>query len=93
MWLQGTVILMGMVGLTLHVMPESPEVNMHELKKHISEVKHVRQVSEKPIGFGLVALKVLIVLQDSTGGTDMIEKSISEISGVASVDTEDVTLL
>ena len=84
---------MGQVAITLKVMPESPEVDIGRLKEEIRNSVDVKEIREEPIGFGLVALKVLIVLQDSTGGTDMIEKSISEISGVASVDTEDVTLL
>ena len=84
---------MGQVAITLKVMPESPEVDIGRLKEDIRNSVDVKEIREEPIGFGLVALKVLIVLQDSTGGTDMIEKSISEISGVASVDTEDVTLL
>ncbi|MBI2233164.1 MAG: elongation factor 1-beta [Candidatus Aenigmarchaeota archaeon] len=84
---------MGQVAITLKVMPESPEVDIGKLKEEIRNSVDVKEIREEPIGFGLVALKVLIVLQDSTGGTDMIEKSISEISGVASVDTEDVTLL
>lgn len=84
---------MGQVAITLKVMPESPEVDINRLKEEIRNSVDVKEIREEPIGFGLVALKVLIVLQDSTGGTDMIEKSISEISGVASVDTEDVTLL
>ena len=85
--------MMGQVAITLKVMPESPEVDIGRLKEEIRNSVDVKEIREEPIGFGLVALKVLIVLQDSTGGTDMIEKSISEISGVASVDTEDVTLL
>ena len=84
---------MGQVAITLKVMPESPEVDIGRLKEEIRNSVDVKEIREEPIGFGLVALKVLIVLQDSTGGTDMIEKSISEISGVASVNTEDVTLL
>ena len=83
---------MGMVGLTLHVMPESPEVNMHDLKKHISEVKHVRQVSEKPIGFGLVKLDVLLVFDDKAGAGDSEDK-IRAIHGVGSVESGDVTLI
>ena len=85
--------MMGQVAITLKVMPESPEVDIGRLKEEIRNSVDVKEIKEEPIGFGLVALKVLIVLQDSTGGTDMIEKLISEISGVASVNTEDVTLL
>ena len=92
MRLQGTVIIIGMVGLTLHVMPESTDINIHDLKKHIEQVKHVKQVSEKPIGFGLVKLDVLLVFDDKAGAGDSEDK-IRAIHGVGSVEPGDVTLI
>ena len=58
---------MGMVGLTLHVMPEDAESNIHDIKKHITSIHGVRQVIEKPIGFGLMMLDVLLVFDDKVG--------------------------
>jgi elongation factor 1-beta len=83
---------MGMVGLTLHVMPETPEVDLHALKKHIEQVQHVRQITEKPIGFGLVQLNVLLVFDDKKGAGDSEEK-IRSIHGVGSVESGDVSLI
>jgi translation elongation factor aEF-1 beta len=83
---------MGMVGLTLHIMPESTDVNLHDLKSHIEKVEHVRQISEKPIGFGLVMLDVLLVFDDKAGAGSAEEK-IKAIHGVGSVETGDVTLI
>lgn len=84
---------MGQVAVTFKVMPESPEVPVSQLKKEIKDRVDAQDIKEEPIGFGLVALKVLVVLPDAAGGTDTIEKELSKIKGVASVETEDVTLL
>ena len=84
---------MGQVAITLRVMPESPQVDIKKLRHHIEKALDVQQIKEEPIGFGLVALKVLVVMPDSKGGTDAIEKELSSIEGVASVETEDVTLV
>ena len=90
---------MGNVAVTLKVMPSSPEVDLAVLKKRIEDIfnKHheakLQQINEKPIGFGLVALQVLITLPDSAGGTEGIEQAIEAIEDVASVESEDVTLI
>ncbi|MBI2578669.1 MAG: elongation factor 1-beta [Candidatus Aenigmarchaeota archaeon] len=90
---------MGNVAVTLKIMPESPEVDMAGLRKKIEQLfeefheAKLQQISEMPIGFGLAALQVLLVLPDTAGGSDAIEKAISAIEGVASVESEGVTLI
>lgn len=84
---------MGQVAVTLKVMPDSPAVDIPKLKRLIENRIDAQEIREEPIGFGLVALKVLVVLPDASGGTDRIEKELSGIEGIASVETEDVTLL
>lgn len=84
---------MGRVAVTLKVMPKSPDTDIERIKKEIRGSIEVQEIKEEPIGFGLVALRVLVVLADASGGTDSVEKAISGIEGVASVETEDVTLL
>lgn len=84
---------MGNVAITLKVMPASPDVDIAEIKSGIQNMVEAQEIREEPIGFGLTALKVLIVVPDSSGGTDEIEKKIASVAGVASVETEDVTLL
>lgn len=83
---------MGQVALTLRVMPESPEVDLNELKEKIEVVADVRQIIEKPIAFGLVMLEVLLVFDDKVGASD-IEDRIRSIEGVGSVESGDVTLI
>lgn len=90
---------MGNVAITLKVMPESPQSDLQQIRKSIEQLfeefheAKLQKIYEKPIGFGLVALQVLIVMPDSAGGTDDLEKAISGIEGVGSVESEGVTLI
>lgn len=88
---------MGLVAVTLRIMPESPDVDLKRIEKDIENIakKHgveLKSTAIKPIGFGLSALEILLVVPDS-GGTDRIEQDISGIEGVESVEAGDVTLL
>ena len=88
---------MGTVAITLKVMPSSPDIDIEKMKEEIknkisSDVK-LEQINEKPVAFGLKYLEVLISMPDTSGGTDKIEQSISEVEGVESVSTENVTLI
>ena len=92
MRIQGAVMLVGQVALTMKVMPDGPEVDINGLKKRIESVGDVRQIIEKPIGFGLVLLEVLLVFDDKVGGGDF-EAKIRELKGVGSVEAGDITLI
>ncbi|HWQ67436.1 MAG TPA: elongation factor 1-beta [Methanospirillum sp.] len=74
---------MGDVALIIKVMPESPEVDREEIKKQIrATLPRVQDIQEEPIGFGLVALKVVAVVPDAEGQTDAAEAAINAIAGV-----------
>ena len=84
---------MGSVAVILRVMPESPEINIEELKKALKQkIPSIQEMKEEPIGFGLKALKVLAVVNDAGGETDAIEKSMNEIAGVERAEIIEVTL-
>ena len=84
---------MGIVALTLKVMPEGPQTNMEAIKAAIKKEIKVKEIREKPLGFGLKYLEVLLLVEDVAGGSSKIEEIISCIPGVASVEAEDITLL
>jgi elongation factor 1-beta len=86
------VIKIGQVALTLNVMPESPDMDLEELKTKIKKAADVKQIVEKPVAFGLVMLEVLLVFDDKVGASDFEEK-IRSIEGVGSVESGDVTLI
>ncbi|HIG96894.1 MAG TPA: elongation factor 1-beta [Candidatus Aenigmarchaeota archaeon] len=84
---------MGQVALTLNVMPENTEVNLAQLKQRIQEAVEPQQIVEKPIGFGLVMLEVLLVFDDKKGAGIDFEGVIREIEGVGSVESGNATLI
>ena len=81
-------------------MPKSPETDLDKVYEEAS--KHVRDfVDEKhkdgeirkeiePIGFGLKALKILFVMDESIGTTDKLEENIKQSEDVESVEATDV---
>ena len=74
---------MGDVALIIKVMPESPDVDREELKKEIrAKLARVQDIQEEPIGFGLVALKVVAVVPDAEGQTDAAEAALNSIAGI-----------
>ncbi len=84
---------MGKVATIFRVMPESPDVDIEKLEKEIRDKTGAQDVKQEPIGFGLVALRVLVVTEDAEGGTDKIEEELSSIEGVGQVDVEESTLI
>ncbi|MCE5213679.1 MAG: elongation factor 1-beta [Methanobacterium sp.] len=88
---------MGEVVATIKVMPESPDIDLEKTKediiKSIPEGTEFHKIEEEPIAFGLVALKVMVVVDDGEGGTEKVEEVLSEIENISSVEVEDVRRL
>jgi elongation factor 1-beta len=85
---------MGNVALILRVMPESPDVDLGKLKTQImAKIPEVQDVREEPIGFGLKALKIAVVVSDSGGQSDTVEADITAIEGVERAEIVELTLL
>lgn len=84
---------MGSVAVIVRVMPESPEINLEELKKTLKvKLPGIQEIREEPIGFGLKALKLVAVVNDAGGETDAIEQSLNQIPGVERAEIIEVTL-
>jgi len=77
-------------------MPENPDINLAEVEQQAkSKILDFSQNSEmkiekEPIAFGLTALKVIFVMDESKGSTDSLEQNLKTISGVRSVEVVDV---
>lgn len=85
---------MGNVALILRVMPESPDVDLEKLKTQIrAKIPEVQDVREEPIGFGLKALKIAVVVSDAGGQSDTVEADITAIEGVERAEIVELTLL
>lgn len=86
---------MANVIVTFKIMPEGVEVNLKGLEGRIrSEITDfggdVGKVELEPVAFGLQALKVFFVLDESKGNTELLEENIKAIDGVLNVEVIDV---
>jgi len=87
---------MAQVIVTLKIMPKSVEVDLNKITEQ-SKTKIVdfagpgdMKIEEKPIAFGLKAVNIIFIMDESKGSTDQLEDSIAEIDGVQSVEVTDV---
>jgi len=83
----------GKVAVIFRVMPEGTEVDLDKLEGEIRKLQEVRDVQREPVAFGLVALKVLAVVPDAEGGSERVERALSSLPGVSSVEVTGITLV
>jgi elongation factor 1-beta len=81
----------GKVVVVVKVFPKSIETNRlqlaEEIRQKLKEVAEIKKIDEEPIAFGLVALKLhLVVPEDLEGGTDVIETSVSSLDTVSNIE-------
>ena len=87
---------MAQVVVTLRIMPQSPEVNLSELeikaKDEIIKFCSSREFKTEiqPVAFGLKALVIFFVMDESKGSTEQLENRVKELEGVESVEVPDV---
>lgn len=86
---------MAQVVITLKIMPDSPQVNLEDVKAKAKDMikefgGDVGKEEIEPIAFGLKALNLFFVMDESLGGTDSLEEKINELEGVQSVEVTDV---
>lgn len=86
---------MAQVIITLKIMPESPDTDLNKIEKQATQEiakfgGEVGKVEVTPIAFGLKALNLYFVMDESKGATDSLEKEIETIEGVNSVEVTDV---
>jgi len=87
---------MAEVVITLKIMPESPETDLNSVEEKVKEKivefgGEVVRVMQEPVAFGLIALKMDFVMDESKGDTEPLEESIKEVVGVAGVEVVGVT--
>ena len=87
---------MALVVVTLKIMPESPDSNLDDIEEQAKiKIQDFSQSQEmkteqEPIAFGLKAVKITFVMDESIGSTEPLEEQIKNISGINSVETIDV---
>lgn len=82
--------------ITLRIMPESTDENLHAIENEAkSEIMlfggQVHTITQVPIAFGLNSLNIVFLLDESRGSTDDLEAKITEIKGVQSVEVINIT--
>lgn len=76
-------------------MPKDPNVDFKDIeekaKKEITEFGgEVGKVETEPVAFGLKALKLFFVVEESKENIDSLEEKIKEIEGVGNVEVVDM---
>lgn len=88
---------MGEVLATIKMMPEGPDVDLEKIKSDIGNSipssTELHKIEEEPIAFGLVALNVMVVVDDAEGGTEEVEENLSKIEGITNIEVTDVRRL
>jgi|TARA_B100002003_G_C14057439_1_gene509144 elongation factor 1-beta len=85
---------MATAGIQFKIMPGSADTNLEELKTKIKttvesfESGVFNEAKEEPIAFGLKALIITMALSEDEE-SDAVEKTLSEIEGVSSVELID----
>lgn len=86
---------MAQVVITLKIMPDSPQVNLEEIKSNVKPLiaefgGEVGKEEIVPVAFGLKSLNLFFVMDESLGSTESLEDKIKEVEGVQSVEVIDV---
>jgi len=89
-------INMANVVVTLKIMPQNPSIDLSKIE-HEAKTEIVNFCSSKefktqiePIAFGLKAINIFFVMDESKGSTEALENKIAQIHGVESVEVTDV---
>ena len=88
---------MGNLGVTMKVMPSSPDANLEIIKQEIGRLVQEKngknnRCSEEPVAFGLKAIIAFFELPE-TANAEKLEEEISQIENVNSVQTTDMRRL
>lgn len=76
---------MGSVIVVYKILPDGPE-HFDAVKQAVEKLRPQR-IEEEPIGFGVKALKMTIVIPEEGGKEEAIEKQLRDIPHVNSVET------
>ncbi len=84
--------MMGIVAVKIKIMPESPEVDLAQLREKLEKKIYtlggkVNQAEEEPIAFGLKAIIITIAWPEEKS-TDLLESELQteEVSSVQIID-------
>ncbi len=76
--------------VTAKIYSEDPS-KFDSIKAEISNIGKLQDSRLEDVGFGMKALKVLIIMPDSAGGD--VEEKLNKIPGVSQAQVEEVNLM
>lgn len=87
---------MGTAIITLRIMPESPDTDLKKIEEEALKIitnytdERQKKVNVQPVAFGLKSINITFLMDEKKGDTEPLEKQLSEIEGVNSVECIDV---
>ena len=81
----------------IRILPAEADSDLEEVVRRLKSTTpngiQMMAHAKEPIAFGLVSLKVMFIVDDGEGGTEIVEEKLAQISGVSSVEVLDVRRL
>ncbi len=88
---------MGEVAIIYRIMPEGTDIDIGELGQKVRDVAKdiakLQGMQEKPVAFGITAILIRVIIEDKEGGPEEIEKALSSVTGVQSVEALEMSRL
>ncbi len=81
---------MGEVAVVYKINPDLEK--KEKIKEELSELG-AKEIKEEEVGFGIVSLKVVFVLEDKPNSIEELEKKIEKIEGINSLQVEGTSLV
>ncbi len=86
---------MASVIITVKIMPTSPDTDLKKVQDGAEKLitdygAQFGKAEVEPIAFGLSALNIIFIMDESKGATDPLEDQLVELDGVQSVEVTDV---
>ena len=87
---------MGTAIVTVKIMPDSPEVNLDEVKVKLATIvkefagEGETKTTIEPVAFGLKCLNFIFVMEEALGSPDVVSEKAESIEGVQSAEITDV---
>jgi len=87
---------MGTAIVTLKIMPDSPDADLSQIEHKALEIitsfsdERQKKVDVQPVAFGLKSINITFLMDEKKGDTEPLEKQLSDIENVQSVEITDM---
>ena len=82
---------MPQVLVTLKVMPKEAGIDLDKLEGEIKKLVNPDRIVREPIAFGIVALNVSKLVDDSEGQVETIENKLKSLDDVGEIEVIEIT--